>query len=92
MYLEIVSPEAILFKGEVESLILPGSSGSFQLLNNHAPIVSSLKPGDVKIIGNIYIEKSVETNFISESPNVTLFRINSGTIEMKENKVILLSN
>ena len=42
MYLEIISPEAKLFEGEITSIILPGSAGSFQLLNNHAPIVSTL--------------------------------------------------
>ncbi len=49
MILEIVSPEAILFKGEITSVTLPGVNGSFQMLNNHAPIVSILKQGKVKI-------------------------------------------
>ena len=49
MILEIVSPEATLFKGEVTSVSLPGVDGSFQILNNHAPIVSILKQGTVKI-------------------------------------------
>ena len=48
MYLEIVSPEATLFAGEVDSVIVPGSAGYFQMLNNHASIVSSLKEGVVK--------------------------------------------
>ena len=51
MYLEIVSPEATLFTGDVDSVIVPGSAGSFQMLNNHASIVSSLKEGVVKIFG-----------------------------------------
>ena len=51
MYLEIVSPEVKLFSGEVESLTVPGASGSFQVLNNHAPIVSTLTKGQVKIQG-----------------------------------------
>ena len=51
MYLEIISPEAKLFEGEITSIILPGSAGSFQLLNNHAPIVSTLSSGIVKIFG-----------------------------------------
>ena len=42
MELEIVSPEAELFSGEVESVTVPGKSGSFQILNNHAAIVSTL--------------------------------------------------
>jgi F0F1-type ATP synthase epsilon subunit len=43
MFLEIVSPEAKLFQGEVTSVSLPGVDGSFQLLNQHAPIVSTRK-------------------------------------------------
>ena len=42
MQLEILSPEKILFTGEVDSVIFPGSQGKFQILNNHAPIISSL--------------------------------------------------
>ena len=43
MYLEIISPGAILYKGEVKSIFFPGSYGDFQVLDNHAPIVSTLK-------------------------------------------------
>ena len=43
MYLEIVSPEATLFAGEVTSVTVPGVEGEFQMLNNHAPIVSTIK-------------------------------------------------
>ena len=56
MYLEIVSPEATLFAGEVDSVIVPGSAGSFQMLNNHASIVSSLKECVVKISGKMDLE------------------------------------
>ena len=53
MFLEILSAEEKIFSGEVESVILPGSSGQFQILNNHAPIISSLKKGEI-----IYKENS----------------------------------
>ena len=49
MYLEIVSPEATLFSSEVDSVVVPGVNGEFEMLNNHAPIVSLLKEGIVKI-------------------------------------------
>lgn len=45
MLLEIITPEASLFKGEVNSVSLPGLDGVFQVLNNHAPIISALKKG-----------------------------------------------
>ena len=92
MYLEIISPEAKLFTGEVESLTLPGTNGSFQLLENHAPIVTTLQAGAVKIKGNIAIEEGYQDKFENISKGETLFTISSGTIEMRDNKIILLSD
>ncbi len=92
MYLEIISPEATLFTGEVESLTLPGTNGSFQLLENHAPIVSTLQAGAVKIKGNITIAAQVQAQFEQLSKDETLFTISSGTVEMRDNKIILLSD
>ena len=43
--LKIISPEKVIFDGEVESLKVPGIQGSFEVLNNHAPIISSLVKG-----------------------------------------------
>ena len=48
MFLEIVTPEAILFSSEVDSITVPGINGEFQMLNNHAPVVSILKEGTCK--------------------------------------------
>ena len=45
MKLEIISPEKTLFSGEVELVTLPGTAGKFTILNNHAPIISSLAAG-----------------------------------------------
>ena len=53
MYLEILSAEEKIFSGEVDSIIFPGSEGQFQVLNNHAPIISSLSSGKID-----YIEKT----------------------------------
>jgi len=92
MYLEIISPEAMLFAGEVTSVTLPGTNGTFQLLNNHAPIVSLLQTGDVKIEGNILVDTSYKNNFSKDSAGKTILSITSGTIEMKNNKVIVLAD
>ena len=92
MYLEIVSPEATLFSGEVDSVKVPGSSGDFQMLNNHAPIVSTLKKGIVKISGKIDLDEDlIKSKFEKEDANTFLFKINSGTVEMRNNKLILLA-
>ena len=92
MYLEIVSPEAILFSGEVTSVSAPGVNGEFEMLKNHAPIVSLLKEGFVKISGSIELEKEVEDKFTKGDKGTTLLKINSGTLEMKDNKVIVLAD
>ena len=92
MYLEIVSPEATLFRGEVTSVTVPGVNGEFQMLNNHTPIVSILKEGHVKVDGtNIQLEKEVEAKFTKSDKGFWL-AINSGTLELKDNKLIILAD
>ena len=92
MYLEIVSPEATLFAGEVNSVTVPGVNGEFQMLQNHAPIVSLLQEGDVKFQGDITIEEEFQHNFSSGAKGEMVLSISSGTVEMKDNKVIVLAD
>jgi len=49
MRVEIITPETVLFQGEAEYVFLPGSSGGLGILNNHAPLISSLKKGSVRV-------------------------------------------
>ena len=92
MILEIVTPEATLLHTDVDLISVPGINGEFQMLNNHAPIVSLLVNGTVKFKGdNVTIEEQFETNFTSDKGEYSL-AIKSGTIEMKENKVIILAD
>jgi F-type H+-transporting ATPase subunit epsilon len=91
MILEIVSPEAQLFSGEISSVSLPGVDGSFQILDNHAPIVSILKQGKVTIAASSFkFDKEVTEKFVKINDQNYSLEINSGTIEMKDNKVIVL--
>ncbi|MFO7525567.1 MAG: ATP synthase F1 subunit epsilon [Ignavibacteriaceae bacterium] len=78
LYLEIVTPSKSEFKGDITSITVPGSKGSFQVLKNHAPIVSSLEVGKVKV----------------ELPDGTtqIFAAGGGTIEVNKNKVLLLAD
>lgn len=92
MYLEIVSPEATLFAGEVNSVTVPGVEGEFQMLNNHAAIVSLLQEGDVKFDGNISLDEDHQDQFTRDSKGKTVLHITSGTVEMKDNKVIVLAD
>ncbi|KVV13369.1 F0F1 ATP synthase subunit epsilon [Flavobacterium sp. TMP13] len=91
MILEIVSPEATLFSGQVTSVTLPGVNGSFQILNNHAPIVSILSSGLVKIAAPSFtFTKEVLNKFAKVSDQEYTITIESGTVELKDNKVIVL--
>lgn len=92
MYLEIVTPEEILFKGDVTSLAVPGINGNFEMLNNHAPIVSLLKEGFVKILGNVDKNEYTIDKFTKGENNSILLKIKSGTLEMKDNKAIILTD
>lgn len=89
MYLEIVSPEASLVSGNVESVTVPGVEGEFQMLNNHAAIVSLLGKGKVKFKGDATIAEAHQAKFVQEDGKWVM-NIDSGTVEMKDNKVIVL--
>ena len=88
MFLEIVSPEKTLFTGDVSSVQLPGSEGSFQILNNHAPIVSTLKKGEIKLKGSF--DNDYAENLNVQNNKEASLEIQSGVIEMKKNKLIIL--
>lgn len=93
MILEIVSPEATLFSGEITMVSVPGVNGEFQMLNNHAPIVSLLKSGNIKInSSNIKIAKEFAHKFNMVNDQNYWLSIQSGTIEMNNNKVIILAD
>ncbi len=92
MILEIVSPEAKLLETEVELVTVPGINGEFQMLSNHAPIVSILVEGSVRFKGDdVKIDEEFEDKF-TRNDKEYLLAIKSGTIEMKENKIIILAD
>lgn len=76
MYLEIITPDKKIFSGKVNAVQVPGTKGSFQVLEYHAPIISTLEQGRVKIV-----EGSAES----------FFKISGGIIEVKDNIVIILA-
>ena len=49
MFLEIISPQQTIFSGEVTEVFLPGAEGNFEVLNDHAPIISLLQKGEIKV-------------------------------------------
>ena len=91
MYIDIISPETTLFSGEIQSITVPGKKGYFQILNFHAPIVSTLKKGKVKIQGELVLSKEVREKIVLENDGHYYLPINSGVIEMRNNKIVLLA-
>tara|TARA_S200000501_G_scaffold157724_1_gene148924 strand:- start:453 stop:731 length:279 start_codon:yes stop_codon:yes gene_type:complete len=91
MYIDIISPETTLFSGEIQSITVPGKKGYFQILNQHAPIVSTLKKGKVKIRGELVLSEEVREKMVLENDGHYYFPINSGVIEMRNNKIVLLA-
>ena len=77
MILRIVSPEKVLYKGEVQMVKLPGTVGQFTVLENHAPLISTLTQGTVFYKGASE-EKSVE--------------IRGGVVEVRDNNVVVCIN
>ena len=76
MYLEIITPDKNVFQGNVVSSTFPGAKGSFQVLENHAPLVSSLDQGKVK--------------FKTETEDKEI-RILGGVVEVLNNKITVLA-
>ena len=77
MQLEIISPDHSLYTGEIVSIRVPGSKGSFEILKNHAPIISTLEKGTIDIR--------------EEGGKINSFQIDGGVIEAKNNKIIVLA-
>lgn len=76
MFLEIITPDKKVFEGNVKLVQLPGSKGAFEILKNHAPIISTLNKGTLKVVG--------------EDGKERLFEVDGGVIENKANKIIVL--
>lgn len=84
MNLEIVTPEKKVFSDEVYGVQMPGISGSFEVLDRHAPLVGALKAGRVKIIKDKSTGSGGQNHF-------TYFDIQGGFVEVLNNKVTLLA-
>ncbi len=92
MFLEIVTPERIVFSEEVTSVAVPGIDGEFQMLNSHAPVISLLVTGQIKIEAANLAEKTTKVLKKNSTDNRWIYAIKSGVIEVKNNKVIILAD
>ncbi len=96
MQLEIITPEARLFNGKADAVQLPGKDGLFQILDNHAPLISSLKEGVVKIdLPDSYKKYDGMSGKIEpdkSNDRVVRLTIKGGVVEVQNNKVVLLAD
>lgn len=77
MRVEIITPDKELFKGEAKSVVVPGVDGSMGFLENHAPLITVLKAGEVKVTD-------------AKAKELT-FPVNGGVVEVSNNSVIVLA-
>lgn len=77
MILEIITPDKMVYSGQVKLIQMPGNNGLFEILNHHAPIISTLGKGKIKVE--------------EENGQVLFFEVDGGIIENKDNKIIVLA-
>lgn len=76
MHLEIITPDKKVYSGEVTSVSVPGANGRFEMLKDHAPIISTLLNGKVKIKGK---------------DGAKTFDVKGGLVENLKNKIVILA-
>ena len=76
LYLEIITPKEVIYKGDVQSVTVPGSKSPFQILFNHAPIVSSLDEGKIKIVDS--------------NSKELIYTAGTGFVELQNNRISIL--
>lgn len=77
MTLEIITPDKKVFSGNVNLVQVPGSKGSFQILKNHAPLISTLEKGEVRVVDENNLDK--------------VFDISGGIVEVNRNVITILA-
>lgn len=77
MLLEIITPDKSVFSGQVKLVQLPGTKGTFEILSHHAPIISTLEKGKIKVV--------------DATGQELFFEITGGVIENKDNKIVILA-
>lgn len=77
MTVEIITPDKTIFSGEAALVQLPGIDGSFEILKNHAPLISALQKGKIKIE--------------DDQKNKQFFEIDGGVVEVLHNRILVLA-
>jgi F-type H+-transporting ATPase subunit epsilon len=95
MNIAVLTPDREIFKGEIKSVKVPGTRGEFQVLNNHAPLVSSLENGKIEIVtaegGYTYFDTATKEKKSGTAAGTKItFQIEGGFIEVINNEIALL--
>jgi F-type H+-transporting ATPase subunit epsilon len=77
MKIEIITPDTTIFTGEASLVQFPGLDGSFEVMNNHAPLIAALQKGRIKVLG------------MDKLP--LFFEIKGGVVEVSRNKILVLA-
>ncbi|MBD3636027.1 MAG: F0F1 ATP synthase subunit epsilon [Crocinitomicaceae bacterium] len=95
MLLEVITPDEMLFKGNVTHVVLPGLDGLFGVLSNHAPMISGLAEGTVKVeqvvADNQGEDNTGKYNQEHKNDQTFTFDIKGGVMEVKDNKIMVLA-
>jgi F-type H+-transporting ATPase subunit epsilon len=78
MKIEIITPDSTIYTGEASLVQFPGADGSFEVMHNHAPIISTLKEGKIKVLG-----------LVDKTP--IFFDIKGGVVEVSNNHILVLA-
>jgi len=90
MIVKILTPEFLIFEGEVDSVLLPGEKGEFHIMKNHASVISTLKSGDVKVFADKIDSEYIGNFHHNDDKSEFLFKIKNGVIEFDKNHGVIL--
>lgn len=90
LQLEIITPEYVIYNGEVDSVTVPGKNGKFQMLQNHAPIVATMEGGDVVV--RTSQKAKTQHKSLKEEGGMLVLNVSGGTLELNNNQLIILAD
>jgi len=96
LYLEIITPDTEIFRGEIKQVVLPGKDGLFGVLKNHAPLIATLQEGLVKVdaikVDHLNGQKEEDESDSSRDNKQYNFEIKGGVVEVLNNNVMVLAS
>lgn len=91
MDVRIISPEGEIFSGKADAVFLPGAAGGFELLNHHAPIVSTLAQGEVILRhAGGFADASMAETLVADEKGELVLEVSSGVVKAQDDRVTIL--